>query len=296
MTSVCVYAQTFPVDPTTGKLSCTDLENLISSVGPRKLIVYIASLHFGTDSSGHKYLHLNDTNVAELGYFFSNLETIYTKYRSYCEIRVMLGGAGGAYAALFSSFDDYYALLRSFLMCNPFLAGIDLDIEESLDTDAAAALDKATKLITTLSEDRDLAPLAITMAPVAYSLIGGGTGMGGFSYRDLESSAAGKMVTAYNVQSYGCFAWQTFASIIGNGFPADKLVLGMLGNEFELSTPLATAMTELQKTYTAYPSLAGVVIWELGDTKIATYEWIREVMRAMRCWNFDNQTRRGSLQ
>ena len=119
------------------------------------------------------------------------------------------------------------------------------------------------------------------MAPVAYSLIGTGAGMGGFSYCDLASSAAGKLISAYNVQSYGCFTWGTFNAIINNGFPANKLVLGMLGNEFELSTPLATAMTELQKTYRVYPSLGGVIMWELGDTKIAGYEWIREALRAM---------------
>ena len=144
MNNICVYAQTFPVD-STGKLSCTELDNLISNVSSttgRKVIVYVASLHFGTDSTGKKYLHLNDTDTANLDYFFSELESIYDKYQNYCEIRVMLGGAGGAYTALFSSFDDYYALLRSFLMRNRFLSGIDLDIEEVLDADPSSALEK----------------------------------------------------------------------------------------------------------------------------------------------------------
>ena len=45
----------------------------------------------------------------------------------------MIGGAGGAYGALFSNFEVYYNLLIKTIKQFPYIDGIGFDIEEEVD-------------------------------------------------------------------------------------------------------------------------------------------------------------------
>ena len=233
------------------------------------------------------YLHWNDINVNALEPFWNEVKALCDEAVCRVEMRVMLGGAGGAYTTYVSAPETYYALLHDFLTAHPFLCGIDLDVEETLDPDPARALDCIQTLITrlyndfvvprttstlstssTLSASSIAQPFAITMAPVADSLIDNYPGMGGFVYRDLKRSSCGPMVSSYNVQAYDEYDYATFQRIVKNGFSADQLVYGMLGDQFEQATPFATAMTELQHIMNVYPECRGAVLWEYGDTKV----------------------------
>ena len=49
------------------------------------------------------------------------------------KIIFMIGGAGGAYGALFSNFEVYYKLLQDTIKQFPYIDGVDLDIEEEVD-------------------------------------------------------------------------------------------------------------------------------------------------------------------
>ena len=48
-------------------------------------------------------------------------------------IRLMVGGAGGAFIELFNNFEGYYPLLHDTLVSRPWISGIDLDVEEDVD-------------------------------------------------------------------------------------------------------------------------------------------------------------------
>ena len=63
----------------------------------------------------------------------------------------MLGGAGGAYNALYTDYKAFLDLLLQFLKKYPFLSGIDLDIEEELDPDPNTSLDRVKQLINDIS-------------------------------------------------------------------------------------------------------------------------------------------------
>jgi hypothetical protein len=152
--------------------------------------VYLSSLHFGVDKDHNKYLHLNDINVDALDTFFHDAHTQCALAVCNVEIRVMLGGAGGAYHALFSDYQTYYTLLKSFLNKYTFIRGIDLDVEEILDDQPTIALARIQRLIRSLDTDFKhtstplvaTTPFTITMAPVASSLADKTTiGLGGFS-------------------------------------------------------------------------------------------------------------------
>ena len=278
------YAQTFDADPTTHLPVASSLSALLTDTTltpDDTLILYISSLHFGTDPSTSKpYLHLNDTDTDELEAFWQDVQRRCEKAVCRVEVRVMLGGAGGAYTTLFTDFDAYYELLHGFLQTHSFISGIDLDIEEQLHTDPKQALARVQKLITRLHH-AVAHPFAITMAPVASLLLDNSVGMGGFVYKDLAQSPCGQMISQYNVQAYGSYDYDTFHSIVQNGFAPEQLVFGMLGDEFEQATPFASAMTELQRITNTYPQHGGAILWEYGDTKVDGVVWGQAVRRAV---------------
>ena len=288
MTCLCFYAQSFPKSVEGNYPDPNNLFLLINRLMSHadKIIIYISSLHFGTDSEGRKYLHLNDQNVDEVGPFLAKLKTfIDNTSNDKLEFRFMLGGAGGAYHALFSDYETYYDLLRQFIVTNEFISGIDLDVEEELDTSADLSLLKIKKLIKRIYSDThgfmDRARgFNITLAPVASSLIGSEIGLGGFSYKDLLKSSEGAMISGLNVQVYGCFNQETFRQIVENHFSPKILTIGMLGDEFTSATEFASAMTTIEDSKKTIDDVQGFILWESGDSTIDPYQWGRSILRA----------------
>ena len=177
----------------------------------------------------------------------------------------MIGGAGGAYTALFSNFETYYSLLYILLNERRYIVGIDLDIEESVK------LDDVKKLITRLKKDFG-STFIITMAPVASSMMYDMPGMGDFIYKDLHNSPEGEYISWYNVQSYNEYTFDIYNSIVQNGYTPNNIVFGLLGNNFN-SMSMLNVSNELNKIKTKYPTMAGVIMWEYGDTTINPIEW-----------------------
>ena len=288
MTTVYYYAQTFDKDPATDLPIATSLQHLFNDPHLRPndtIVIYLSSLHFGTEpDTGKAYLHLNDDNVNMLDAFMDEVHDLCLHALCDVEIRVMLGGAGGAYTALFYDFNTRYVLLRDFLKRYSIIRGIDLDVEESLDDNAQIALSKIQKLIQQLHIDFVLnqsnTTFSISMAPVAYALTDDSVGMGGFSYKALLHSREGHYINQWNVQAYGCYDAETFKAIVDNGFEACKLVFGMLGDDYEEATGFVQAMTELESIASSYPVLHGAILWEFGDTKIDGVLWGQAVRRA----------------
>lgn len=289
MTIVHYYAQTFPFNATTHLPVASSLDPLLNDstlVATDRVVIYLSSLHFGVDGTTQKpYLHLNDLSVDQLEPFFEDVRTRCQNAKCRVDIRVMLGGAGGAYNVLFSHFALYYLLLKRFLQNHTYITGIDLDVEETLDADPQLALGKIQHLIQQLHSDfsfsSDHPSFAITMAPVAFALTDDSVGMGGFVYNALESSPQGALITHYNVQAYASYDFSTFKSIVNNGFAPEKLVFGMLGDNYENATVFGTAMTQLHTIATVYPQIAGAILWEYGDTKIDGVVWGQAVRRAL---------------
>ena len=77
--------------------------------------------------------------------------------------------------------------------------------------------------------DKDLPPdFQITLAPVSFALVSNTSGMGGFSYKDLKKSSVGKRISYLNGQFYGDFSFETYDTIIKNGYNPEEIVIGML--------------------------------------------------------------------
>jgi hypothetical protein len=178
---------------------------------------------------------------------------------------LMIGGAGGAYTELFSKFEIYYGLLYNLLNEKRYIKGVDLDIEESV------TLTNVKMLIKRLKKDFGNS-FIITMAPVSSSMAYDMPGMGNFIYKDLHNSPEGELINWYNVQSYEEYSNDVYNSIIQNGYTPDKIVFGMLGDNYNSET-MEYANSELIKIKNNYPTMAGCILWEYGDTKINPIEW-----------------------
>jgi hypothetical protein len=225
------------------------------------IYVYISSVHFGI-SNKIPYIGINNNSIENQGTLWDDA---IKAHENDINIMLMIGGAGGAYTALFSDFETYYSLLYILLNERRYIVGVDLDIEESVK------LDDVKKLITRLNKDFG-STFIITMAPVASSMMYDMPGMCDFIYKDLYNSPEGEYISWYNVQSYNEYTFDIYNSIVQNGYTPNNIVFGLLGNNFN-SMSMLNVSNELNKIKTKYPTMAGVIMWEYGDTTINPIEW-----------------------
>ncbi|TMC16576.1 MAG: chitinase, partial [Chloroflexi bacterium] len=242
---------------------CPLINRLNAATGrPYATDINVAAFHLGAQSDG-TLIHLNDlppdnpafnTPWRQLG----QLQGMGVK------LYMMLGGAGrGSYQSLFSDWVTLYPVLKQTLRQYHF-DGIDLDIEE------VVALHDVERLINQLSLDFGTG-FSITLAPMASDLISG-RGLSGFNYKDLYYGAQGAKIAWFNTQFYSGFGslatTSDYNTIINNGFPADKVVAGMLGNPHDGSGYVAVKQVAgtVRELAATYPNFRGVFSWEYFDT------------------------------
>lgn len=265
---VVMYYQTVP----------TDVDALLQSGVPMaSLVVYLSALHVGSDGR----LYLNNAPADDAHAHAAVWRDMDALRAAGATVMVMLGGAGGAYRELFADFEPRYATLRTFLRQRPWIAGIDLDVEEPV------GLAPICQLIQRLDADMP-ARFAITMAPVAMSLMGDGPGMGGFAFVDLAAHPEGRRIDWYNVQCYGCYDVGTFAAVLEyalrkNIAAADRIVFGMLGDEFA-PDQLDGAIDALRTTVHAQPEVRGAALWEYGDTAVDPVAFAQKAATLLLSW------------
>ena len=219
-------------------------------------VIIISSIHFGQDSDGKHGIYLNDNIPTNP--IFDQLWFETEKISSEgCSILLMMGGAGLAYHKLFSDFNIYYPFLKQLITEKSWIQGIDLDIEESVSIENIKML--INQLVRDFGED-----FIITMAPVSPSLENDGSSMSGINYKELYKSDEGKYIHWFNTQSYYSFSFNTYDSIIRNGYSSEKIVMGMESGQFNKET-FPNALNEIKKIKDKYPNFAGVFDWEYLD-------------------------------
>lgn len=216
-------------------------------------VINVSSIHFGKDKNGEKSIYLNDNKPYDN--LFDNL-WLQTEKASVqgCKIILMMGGAGLAYKELFSDFKTYYTLLKKLIADKTWITGIDLDIEEPTKIEDIKML--INQLINDFGEE-----FTITMAPVSGSLQQDGGSIAGINYKELYLSTEGKHISWFNTQCYDSFSFETYETIINNGYPPDKIVMGMESGQFSEET-FPKALNEVKKIREKYQTFAGVFDWE----------------------------------
>ena len=213
--------------------------------------IHRSSIHFGTDDQKDPYLHLN--NYSPYSEKFDTVwQELFMATNHNIKVMLMLGGAGGAFQDLFSNFELYYGLLYNLIQNKSnIIQGIDLDIEEEV------TLEKVQMLISRIKKDFGNG-FTISMAPIQSSLQNDIPGMGGFIYKDLYGSEVGKYIDYFNGQFYEDYTLESYQAVIENGYPENKVVMGMLmGQDF------TQIQKELKKIYEEYGTqFGGVFFWE----------------------------------
>ena len=215
-------------------------------------VIIISSIHFTPDSQGNPQIYLNDNSPYDSKFtqVWNEAEHLYNQGVT---IQLMIGGAGGAFTELFSKFTEYYPLLKQVLSTKTFIGGIDLDIEETVDINNIKMLIRLLK--------HDFPEFKITMAPLASSLTNDSPGMGGFSYKTLYKSYEERLIDSFHVQCYDSFSYNTFRSIVNNGYPPEKIIMGMESGQFTSDT-FPQALDEVKQIIEDYPEMGGVYDWE----------------------------------
>jgi hypothetical protein len=245
----------------------TDLSPVIDNLNPATgkpyaTDIFVSSFHLGPQSDGTN-MHLNDypPDSATFDGVWQQLATLQSMG---VKIHMMLGGAACcSYDELFNNWNTLYPVLKQTIQTYHF-DGIDLDIEQSV------TLQNVEQLISQLHTD--FGPnFEITLAPVATDLTEG-YGLSGFNYKDLYQSPEGADIAWFNTQFYSGFgslaSTADYVSAINNGFPANKVVAGMLGNPNDGGgyVDVNQVATTVQQLTSQYPTFAGVFSWEYFDT------------------------------
>lgn len=238
---ICYYYQTF-----NGLQSILDNPSSVD-------IIMISSIHFGVNKDGTPYIHLND-NVPNNKVFDGVWSETKTLSQKDVKIMLMMGGAGGAYNYLFENYKVYYPMIVDTIREYNWITGIDLDIEEYVN------IEDVKQLMTDLK--RDLGDsFIITMAPIQAALMTDGPGLGGFSYKELYSSPEGKYIDHFNVQCYSSFTFEAIEKIINNGYPSEKIIMGMLGGDYD-PVAFGLILKEVGTIKDTYDNIGGVFCWE----------------------------------
>ena len=236
-----------------------DLNPLISLIKEKQqqILTHItlASIHFGINQNNEPYIHLNDDSPSSSKFtkVFSQLNEIKEIEGKPININLLIGGAGTAFNRLFSDYDSYYNLLKKSVQTSlNFVDGFNLDIEEDVD------INDIIKLVNNLKSD--FPEKQITFAPLASSISTDSPGMGGFSYKTLNQKIGDK-IDFYNVQCYGEYSESLFNKMVENGYPCEKIVMGMLsGQDFN------NIIQELEKIVInpdkKKSNIGGVAVWE----------------------------------
>jgi len=240
---IILYYQTF-----------TDITPVIIKNSPVTHI-HVAAIHFGKDENGDPYIHLN--NYSPYNNKFDDMwEKMELATKLGIEVKIMIGGAGGAFTTLFSDYNVYYSFIKTLLRMKSFISGIDLDVEEKTD------IKNIEKLILDLKKDFGK-KFSVCFAPVQYSLQSDVPGMGGFSYKELIHSSVGKYINYFNGQFYEEYTKEAYMDVINNNYNSACVVMGMEGAD-----NLEDRLSELHKLYIEYgENFGGVFLWEycLGE-------------------------------
>ena len=224
------------------------LHNIINDNNNNVTHIHLSSIHFDENN-----IHLNDhpPNSQLFDNVWKELAIVSDKQR--IKVILMIGGAGGAYTQLFSNFDKYYPMLFNLIKSYYFIEGVDLDIEEYVDSENIIYLIKQLK--------KDFGNnFIISMAPIQESLESNNSGMGGFIYKDLYEKV-GNMIDYFNVQCYSDYSENSLTKMVTNGFPIEKINMGMMSFQYNQTIPKI-----IKNIMNKNKNFGGVFDWEYNNS------------------------------
>ncbi|KAK2055251.1 chitinase [Colletotrichum caudatum] len=256
---------------------------LLTQPGISVTHVILAAIHINNDPNG---LTLND-HAPDDPRFLTLWAELRVLQASGVKVMGMLGGsAQGSYQRLDggeAQFEEYYIPLRDMLRTYA-LDGIDLDVEEVM------SLAGVIRLIDRVRQDfgKDF---LISLAPVAAALLMPDKNLSGFDYEALEVMR-GAEIGWYNAQFYcgwgDCSSTAMYEMIMAKGWPADKVVMGLVTNPENGAgwVPWEMLGAVLLTLRGRYARFGGVMGWEyfnsLPSGRDRPWEWAKWMTTMLR--------------
>ncbi|CAK3898187.1 glycoside hydrolase family 18 [Lecanosticta acicola] len=281
-----MYIQTFK-NTTGGQFSMLPLIQ-----NPTQLThLYLAALHINDDPNN---INLNDDNPNSTVWNTMWNEAAQVQAQGVKVMFMMGGAAAGSYPRLCggskgTAVNMTYYMPLYYTIKYHNIDGLNLDIEEQVVYQCPLALLQQL--------NKDFGPnFILTMSPVASELQPSGSGLGGFSYKTLDSKAtasskpAGKLINWFNAQFYNGWgdasSTSGYTSIIKNGYAANRVAMGILDSPNDGGSgfyPIATyqkTIKSLRSTYgTSFGDVVGWEYWDAGikDNDTYPYQWTQTI-------------------
>jgi len=233
---------------------------LLQSLDPSEVTdLYLAAAHFNNAQAPY-LLHLNDYPPEHFEDFLMAVARLPMGIR----VHLMLGGAGGGLAPLCRDPEACLPLLQRFLVNNPRITGLNLDIEESgiLENDVEALVCRLARAYP--GYEIAMAPIASCRRPPSPTTTSWKT-VDEFDLAVFSATDAARHVRTYCVQMYGDLSPEALNQFLKTypSIRADQIVAGTISGEFGADPHrMADAYTEL---LLGWPQVQGIVNWELYD-------------------------------
>ena len=197
--------------------------------------VIVAAVHFGKESDGCIYMHLNNKSP---GSFWAEFDVLAREkgYRNNFHVGLMIGGAGGGWNTLVSNFDECIGLLNEFLKESDLFEFIDID-PESPDTVGFSDVVKFCESVR----------LPVTASPISFE---------NPMWNKVRSSVS---IQNWHLQTYDSSQWseEYVNSLISSGWPLSKITFGYLPTTFSSQEVRDSAIAEVQSL-----GIRSVIEWD----------------------------------
>ena len=107
------------------------------------------------------------------------------------------------------------------------------------------------------------------MAPVQYALETDQSGMGGFVYKDLLNSPEGALISYFNGQFYTNYSAESYNNVINNGYPSNKVVMGMI-----FSQDINNNIDVVNITWNKVTEIEDLLRIDIGVYPLIDEEWV----------------------
>jgi len=233
--------------------------HLLPSCLPHLTAINVAAFHLGFDQHGDPYLHLNDRDPQDASYAASLWPVLHQARQAGVKVIATLGGAGGAYQALFDYYEMFYPAWCELLRTYAF-DGIDLMVEERVSAENLAMFIHDLR--------RDFPQnFSITAAPVASALSNGYDPFSGIAWKPLAASLDWFNVQFYN--GWGSLATASnYRAVIAAGYHPSQIVAGAMALPLDGTPSSYVPIHQIAQTLS---TLAALYPGQFGGT--AGWEW-----------------------
>jgi len=245
------------------------LDSLLSKNTPITHL-HLGAINFDLDINRIATIYLNDYKPFDIIYYnvWNDIE-----YAAKLGIKIILtiGGTAGTFTKLFDNFDKYYNCLCLLIRGKALFSGVELNIKDACPLNNIRYL--ICRLIADFGED-----FLISITARQEYLETDYPDKCAFIYRDLLNTSQGKYINYLNSQFFLDYTLDAYDDVIDNGYPSEKLIMGMKAYE---------DISDLPKIIKKYgDKFGGVCLYERLNENIMFSDIIKDIDKFLNYYDY----------